>query len=192
MFLIPNDYWEIRKTKEKGNGVFALKKIISGTVIGDYIGKVIKIVDYQPKDDREELYLMYFTDEAFIYPDLNKPGIHLLNHSCNPNCWMYMYQGHTLFFAIKDIEVGEELTISYLLSPDETCNPCPHICKCGSNNCRGTWHISKEKYERWERFQKEERSKTKMSKYDFNKNLPKLSSYPKRIPIHPIYKAIMY
>lgn len=188
MFLLKDDHWQIKKTREKGFGVFAKKQIKAGTIVGDYIGKVIKIAEYDLDNDNKGLYLMYFTDQASIYPNLKKPGIHLLNHSCTPNCWIYTYRGHTLFFALRNIESGEELTISYLLSPkDKTCKPCTHTCKCRSKSCTGTMHLSKDKYERWQKFQNEEKKKTNKTKVVFGKNLPKLTSYPKIIPKNPIY-----
>jgi len=134
---------------------------------------------------------MYFTDTACIYPNLKKPGIHLLNHSCSPNCWIYIYCGHTLFFALRDINPGEELTISYLLSPlDETCNPCTHDCKCKSKSCTGTMHLTQDKYEMWQKFQNRQKKKTKATKIIFGKNLPKLRIYPKINPNNPIYVQI--
>ncbi|MDO8638232.1 MAG: SET domain-containing protein [Candidatus Daviesbacteria bacterium] len=191
MFLLKEDYWKIKKTKEKGYGVFAKKEINAGTIIGDYLGKVIKIAQYDLENDKNGLYLMYFTDEASIYPNLKEPGIHLLNHSCAPNCWIYTYFGHTLFFALRKIKPGEELTISYLLSPKgESCKPCPHTCKCGSRFCTRTMHLSEDKYGRWQKFQNEEKKKTKKIKAVFGKNLPKLFSYPKIIPNNPIYATM--
>lgn len=191
MFLLKDTFWQIKKTKEKGYGVFAKGQIKAGTIIGDYLGKVVDMTQYDLDDDKKGLYLMYFSDEASIYPNLKKPGIHLMNHSCSPNCWIYIYCGHTLFFSLRDIEPGEELTISYLLSPnDETCTPCTHTCKCGSKNCKGTMHLSKDKYEKWQKFQNEQKNKTLCAKFVFGKNLPKLTSYPKITPNNPIY-AIM-
>lgn len=191
MFLLEDDWWQIKVTREKGLGVFAKKEIKEGIIIGDYLGKVIRTADYDLDRDKKGLFLMYFTDEASIYPNLNKPGIHLLNHSCTPNCWIYTYCGHTLFFALRKINPGEELTISYLLSPkDETCNPCTHICKCSSKFCSGTMHLSRDKYEKWQKFQNEEKKKSKKPKVVFGKNLPKLTSYPKTIPDNPIYTLI--
>lgn len=190
MFLINDNFWEIKKTKEKGLGVFAKKGIEAGTVVGDYLGKVIKTAQYDLDKDKEGLYLMYYSDDASIYPDLKKPGAHLLNHSCTPNCWIYIYKGHTLFFALKKIEPGEELTISYLLSPKDDCNPCTHDCKCSSEFCTGTMHLSKDKYRKWQKFQNSQKKKTKAAKVVFGKNLPKLASYPKSIPNNPIYAAI--
>lgn len=191
MFLLADDYWQVKKTKEKGYGVFAKKEINAGTIIGDYLGKIIKTAEYDLDKDKEGLYLMYFTDEACIYPNLKKPGIHLLNHSCAPNCWIYTYCGHTLFFALRNIEPCEELTISYLLSPkDETCKNCPHNCKCGSKFCTGTMHLAKDKYEKWQKFQNVMKKKTKAPKVVFGNTLPRLASYPKIDPNNPIYAQI--
>ncbi len=191
MFLLAEDYWQIKKTKEKGYGVFAKKEIRAGSIIGDYLGKVIKTAYYDLDNDKNGLYLMYLSDQASIYPDLRKPGIHLLNHSCAPNCWIYIHSGHTLFFALRKINPEEELTISYLLSPkSEYCKPCLHNCKCDSKFCTGTMHLSEDKYQTWQKFQNEEKKKTKKVKAVFGKNLPKLTSYPKTIPNNPIYKKL--
>lgn len=191
MFLIKKSFWEAKETKGKGQGIFAKKGINEGTVIGDYLGKVIKIEEYDLEEDQKGLYLMYLTDQAAIYPDLTVPGIHLLNHACEPNCWMYFYKGHTLFFAIRNINPGEELTISYLLSPKGNCDPCLHDCKCGSKKCSGTMHLTEEKYELWQKFQVDQKVKENKLKLVFNEDLPRLKSYPKFLPINPIYSLIV-
>ena len=192
MFLISKDLWEVKNTKGKGLGVFAKQEIKNRTVIGDYLGKVIKTAEYDLNMDRKGLYLMYLTDEASIYPDLASPGLHLFNHSCNPNCWIYTYKGHTLFFALKKIKRGDELTISYLISPnDGYCNPCTHDCKCGSKNCTGTMHMQKDKYNKWQEFQDVKKLKTGKPMFTLGRNLPKLDSYPKSIPYDSIYKEVI-
>jgi len=191
MFLLQDDYWKIKKTKEKGYGIFLKKKLYAGTIIGDYLGKVIRTAEYDLDKDKNGLYLMYLTDHAAIYPDVTKPGIHLLNHSCLPNCWMYTFRGHTLFFALRDIAPNEELTISYLLSPNEYCYPCTHICKCGSRCCTGSMHVSKKRYELWQKFQTEEKKKTKIARFVYDKNLPELSFYPKIKFNNPIYTKML-
>jgi len=117
MFLIPNDYWEIRKTKSKGRGVFARKQIPERTLIGDYVGKVVQLKDVDFEKEKRNLYLMYYNDEAGIYPDLKKPDIYLLNHSCSPNCWMIRLKNHTIVFALENIRKGSELTLAYLPPP---------------------------------------------------------------------------
>jgi uncharacterized protein len=190
MFLLPKKIWKVKRTKEKGLGVFAREEIQKGNIIGDYLGKVIKTRYYNFSRDKKELYLMYYSDQASIYPDLEKPGIHLINHSCAPNCWIYIYRGHTLFFAFKNIKPHEELTISYLLSPIGKCNPCIHICKCGSKNCTKSMHLSEKSYEKWQNFQENGANKTKRLRVVYGKNLPKIRSYPKILASDPIYEAI--
>jgi SET domain-containing protein len=180
MILLSNDYWEVKNTKRKGRGLFAKKDIAKGTIIGDYLGKII-----HPKDaiiDEENFYLMYYHDRAVITPDLEKPGVHLLNHACVPNAWLYTYKGHTLAFSLRKISKKEELTIPYLLSPkDEFCNPCPHFCRCGNKQCSKTMHLSKEKYSRWKILNEKWAGKTKRERIRYGKELPTLSVYPKTI-----------
>lgn len=179
MFLIPQEYWRVAKTRDKGMGVFANKQIIAGTIIGDYLGTIINIAEFDLDEDQKGLYLMYYSDDAGIYPDLTKPGIHLLNHSCEPNCWISVHNGHTLFFALRDIAPGEELTISYLLSPkDDTCDICIHDCKCRSVKCTGTMHLSKDKYDKWQSFLKTQNKNEEVPVVAFGDHLAKLDYYP--------------
>lgn len=180
MILLPRNYWEIRNTKNKGRGLFAIKDIPKGIVIGDYIGKIIHPLE--AIIDEENFYLMYYHDHAVISPDLEKPGVYLLNHSCIPNAFLYIYKGHTLAFALRQISKGEELTIPYLLSPkDKFCDPCPHICRCENLKCSGTMHLSKEKYDKWRKFGDTRARETKRERIRYGKELPLLTSYPKKI-----------
>ena len=181
MILLTDEYLEIKKTKNKGRGIFAKENIPRGEVIGDYLGKI-----YRPEEvtvDEENIYLMYYHDRAVICPDLNEPGLHFLNNSCNPNCWLYVYKGHTLFFSRRCVDKREELTIPYLLPPiNEFCSKCPHVCYCGELNCTGTMHLSTEKYRRWIKLNEEQTRKTKRKRITYGKDLRRLSKYPKKIP----------
>ncbi len=154
MFLIDSSCYQVKKTKVKGRGVFAKKVIKSKTIIGEYTGKKVEIEKYDLEKDKNGLYLMFLDDKYAIYPDLSKIDIHLINHSCEPNCWIFNHNGHIYFFTLRDIKVGEELTISYLLPPkDDTCNPCTHNCYCGSKDCTGTMHQSLKDFKNWQKFQ---------------------------------------
>jgi SET domain-containing protein len=55
-----------------------------------------------------------------------------INHSCEPNCFSRVMHGHMIFFALRDIAAGEEITLDY--------TPSQHPgrrCTCGAPNCRG-------------------------------------------------------
>jgi hypothetical protein len=187
MILLAENDWEIKTTKEKGRGIFAKKDILPGTVIGDYIGKVIRTAE-EDTFEKDGLYLMYYHENASLFPEnVNAPGIHLLNHSCAPTCWMYTYHGHTLFFALRRIFSGEELTVSYLLSPNDDCDPCAHACRCGHSVCTGTMHQTQEHFDRWDSFNDAQAKQTKRARIRYGQLLPLLPSYIDTIPDHEIY-----
>ena len=193
MFLLPENYLEAKKIPKMGRGIFAVKDIPAGTIIGDYLGVIVPEKDEDKYDNKGHFYLMYYHDRASIYPDAKKPGVHTINHSCSPNVWMYTYKGHTLYFAIRRIFKGEELTVSYLLSEqDKDCNPCNHICLCASTACTGTMHMSKAKYDKWYAITKKEEKSTKRQRVSFGKILPHLSSYPKEILDNAFYTLFGY
>lgn len=150
MFLISPLWYHVKKIKGKGRGVFALHDIEPGTVIGDYLGKIIK--PYSNNEKKNGLYDMQCGVHYDVMADPKKIGIHLINHSCANNCEMYPYRGgHVLFVALRKILKGEELTINYGLGvQDEKDIPCAlHACHCGSKICRGTMHEAENHYERW-------------------------------------------
>jgi hypothetical protein len=187
MILLDPSYWEVKQTKEKGKGIFAVKDIQPGMVIGDYIGKVLKTAE-DDTSEKDGLYLLYYHDYASLYPeDITAVGIHLVNHSCTPNAWIYTYKGHTLFFSVRKIFAGEEITISYLLPPDPYCNPCQHSCFCKSIFCTGTMHLTQKQFEIWSEFHEKESKKTKRAPIRYGKLLPKLKEYPKEIEDNDIY-----
>jgi hypothetical protein len=60
-------------------------------------------------------------------------GTHYINHSCEPNSYMKIIYGHILFYALRDIRPGEEITIDYV----ETLHSDEKRCSCGASTCRG-------------------------------------------------------
>lgn len=186
MFLLDENAFEIKETPLKGKGIFATALIAPGTIIGDYLGKVMRPGDIDEKKDG--LYEMYFSNKASIFPDLSIPGIHLLNHSCMPNCWLYTFQGHTLYFATRQIFPGEELTTSYLLGLKEDCDAdCKHACLCGTPICSGSMHLENPKYDAWWKFEERSSKKTKRVRVKIGEQLAALETYPISVPDAPVY-----
>lgn len=155
MILIPTSQWRIKHNKKTGRGIFAEKIIAPGTVIGDYLGKII-----HPREDIEKnlgLYTMWHSAVATILADKNKVGIHFINHSCAPNLGMRLNQGHMLFFALRKIFTGEELTACYYYDADDCgeVSCAKHNCYCGSPVCRGTLHTPPRLLKKWLAWEKE-------------------------------------
>jgi hypothetical protein len=151
MFLIPPSWYSVRRTKQKGRGVFALHDIASGTIIGDYLGILM-----DPKEEDEERDGLYTMIGGLHYNILGNPkttGIHLINHSCANNCDIYPYQGHILYFASRKIFKGEEITADYwLYAPWEHWTNCAmHVCYCSSTVCTGSMHHALSQFEPMEK-----------------------------------------
>lgn len=191
MFIIPKNQFIIRNVKNKGRGVFALSTIEAGTVIGDYLGKIIKAG--QETEEEGRLYDLWLNDQVTISPDPKEIGIHLINHSCTPNCFMYPYKGHTLYFAIRRILPGEELTVSYLLDPPSDEDPDTENCFCGSSICSGTMRVSQKVSNKWTKFVQKKQGKYfgKKLSVKFGEQLPRLPVYPKKINDDDIYKLLV-
>lgn len=121
----------IKVSKIHGMGYFAIEKISKGEIVFIKGGHIVK---------RDELFessvinsSLPISDEyymAAITPE-EEEWIKLYNnHSCDPNCGMH---GEITFVALRDIEVGEELTTDYAFIDNEDYS---FECHCGSPNCR--------------------------------------------------------
>jgi hypothetical protein len=187
MFILDESFWEVKQTEKMGRGIFAKKDIKGGTVLGDYLGKIIA-----PEDEPDDatLYAMYYSDNATILPDPKDIGVHIINHSCMPNCESYTYQNHILYFALRKIFEGEELTINYNLGPaDEECDPCTHTCLCNTPLCRGSQHTSEESIKIWQKMLKgnPDTVLNLAPPVPYGEQLGKLSAYPDHIEDNPYF-----
>ena len=156
MFLIPRSWYTIKTIKYKGRGVFAARDIGEGTIIGDYLGILIK-----PDANNEKKNGLYDISGGIKYDILANQkieGVHLVNHSCANNCDIYPYQGHMLLFALRKIFKGEELSLSYWMyapyDKETTCDM--HACYCESEICTGSMHHAAVNFELWEKLVKKE------------------------------------
>ncbi len=198
MLFIPDDVWEMRGRAfsaddfGKGNrGIFATGPIRAGTVIGDYLGLLIPNEREDEYETGKDTYLMYYDEQVSIWPDQAQPGVHIVNHSCEPNCGISTYRGHALYVALRTIHPGEELTVSYLLGPiDDDCAPCRHACWCRMRSCTGTMHLPIDRYVAWKRFEERESKRTPRASVEAYTTLQPLDRYPARVPdrgYHAIY-----
>lgn len=121
-------------------GVFAEEFIPKGRKVIEYTGEKISRRETARRARRRYNYL--FTLDAYwtIDGSVGGSGAEFINHSCEPNCVARICKGHILYFAARDIQPGEELTVDYRFDPDVE----QVKCRCGAPGCRGTINLRKE------------------------------------------------
>ena len=136
---------EIKETARKDFGVFAnvpIKKdeiIISYTL--DDADRIVTAEQTRELSEYERNHLMPLGDDRYAL-DTSLPGI--VNHSCEPNCYVDFDENfHCKLIAIKDIDLGEEITKDYVLGAlDQINNEKGWLmdCNCGTPHCRKKIH----------------------------------------------------
>lgn len=188
MFLLNSSYWSIGHAKKKGRGVFAKREISAGLVIGDYLGRVQSDEEAEKKEAEVGLYSMCYGPNTSIFPDDAKsPGVHLINHSCMPNCNTYPYRNHTLYFALRKIFPGEELTISYDMEYSDLPSPGSYACSCETLVCRGTMCVSREVQKQSDAFVEKRQKGWIDESRQINTVLLVFPHYPSSIRDHSVY-----
>jgi D-alanine-D-alanine ligase-like ATP-grasp enzyme len=122
-----------------GYGIFATQFMAQNAVVFQGEGLAQRIISKKyvndnwgdkEKDDFKH-YAYPIGPEVYILWDENPVNWSPQNHSCHPNT---VYKGLNVI-ALRDIQVGEELTLDYAQFLDENIEP--FKCTCGSSNCRG-------------------------------------------------------
>jgi SET domain-containing protein len=125
----------IGKSPINGRGCFATIPFRRGRKIAAYTGERISDLEAQKRARRRRILRICDIDGRWsIDGSRGGNGTHYINHSCEPSAYMKTLYGHVLFFALRDIQPGEEITIDYEI----TLHPDSKRCKCGAPTCRGT------------------------------------------------------
>lgn len=123
----------IKKTKQKGRGVFTNKPWSFGQLVHNLSGE--RLTSNQI-DLRIDAGLETCDDPLQIsrkmYIDLDELS-RTFNHSCDPNCGI---RQETKLYALRDIKKGEELTYDYSTTVPKYKSWWKMRCHCGASNCR--------------------------------------------------------
>ena len=115
-------------------GVFALEDIRKGQQVIEYTGKRLTVDLAARIRFPNDRYLAGLKPGWAIDGRVGGSGAQFINHACNPNLRWRRMGNHMFFFARRQIQTGEELTINYRYPINLRRIPC----RCGSPNCRGT------------------------------------------------------
>ena len=82
-------------------------------------------------------YIFALDDDRNVDATESGSMAHLINHSCNPNCFTRIINAdkdsRIVIFTLTDLEVGVELTYDYRFTSQNE-----HLsCNCGAPTCRG-------------------------------------------------------
>jgi SET domain-containing protein len=125
----------IKTSPINGKGCFATIKFQRRKKIAEYTGERIPDLEAQRRARKRRILRICDIDGRFSLDGARGGnGTHYINHSCEPNAYMKTLRGHMLFFALRDIKPGDEITIDY----EQTLHPDSKRCRCGAGKCRGT------------------------------------------------------
>ena len=117
-------------------GIYAGEGIPAGRKVIEYTGEKIDREEFKRRE--ENLYLFELDDEWTIDGSVGGSGAEFINHCCAPNLVTRILKGHILYFSLRRIKKGEELTIDYNYDDDDELM----ACGCGAKACRGTINVN--------------------------------------------------
>jgi uncharacterized protein len=124
---------EVRPSPIHGRALFCRSPIRKDEFVGERGGEV---VDHHEATRRAAAwgdFSLHLTETRFLCPrsaeDVEDVAL-FINHSCNPNVG---FHGRNVIVAMRDINVGEELTADYAMGGAPLV---PLKCKCRAANCR--------------------------------------------------------
>lgn len=117
-----------------GLGVFADEPIPARRKIGEMRGESISVKEARRRaKGRARIHIVEVSETRAVDATDSPEPMRNINHCCAPNAVLRIRQGRVEFYALRDIEAGEEITCHYGDSHHEG----RLRCRCGAPNCSG-------------------------------------------------------
>lgn len=132
----------VRDSGIHGSGVFAVKSLRPGTLIGYYDGKRYVASEIEQHAWNHELtHVFGLSDGSVIDGADGGNETRFINHSCSPNCVAYEVErrgrAEIRIEVLHRIAEHAELFLDYSLSVGDN-DAMDYACACGTPLCRGT------------------------------------------------------
>jgi len=132
----------VRRSGVHGLGVFALRRLRAGQVIGHYTGRYYAPDETHPGWNDQLTYLFGLSDGSVIDGAEGGNATRHINHACVPNVEAVERRAADdelliVVRTIRAIRAGDELFLDYALVIDGD-DPSDYPCACGTDACRGT------------------------------------------------------
>jgi hypothetical protein len=122
---------EAREHPAGGCGVYSIEKISKGELLSLWGGRIVHKSQLDPSMPRFTQRVLQMDEDLYLLTAEEPEPNDCFNHSCEPNLG---FLGQIGLVALRDIEMGEELTFDYAMSDG---GPYDEFeCFCGSANCR--------------------------------------------------------
>jgi SET domain-containing protein len=118
------------KTTPRGKGVFTIGTISKNILIYEFDGKIFD----SDTIDRTNPYIIQIGKNLYLGPSGDFDDY--INHSCNPNCRVYIVGRRAFLYSLKDIPADTEITFDYSTTTNDDESLWSMNCNCKSYNCR--------------------------------------------------------
>jgi SET domain-containing protein len=124
----------VKKSSIDGRGCFATTRFLKGRKIAEYVGERISLPEISRRlRGQRRIHICGLDSTWAIDGRQGGNGTQFINHSCQPNCSIRIIRGRILFFALRDIQPGEEILLDY----EDSYHSDRKSCQCGASACRG-------------------------------------------------------
>ena len=117
-----------------GQGAFAAVAIPARRKIGEIRGESVSVREARRRaKGQARIMIVEVSDKRAIDATHSTDPLRFTNHSCRPNASLRIRQGRVEFYAMRELAVGEEITVNY----GETHHEGQLRCRCGAPGCVG-------------------------------------------------------
>ena len=125
---------DVRASRIDGRGAFAAEAMPARRKIGEIRGESLSVREARRRaKTMQRIMIVEVSHTRAIDASQSTDPLRFTNHSCQPNAVLRIRQGRVEFYAMRDIAVGEEITVNY----GETHHEGRLACRCGAPGCVG-------------------------------------------------------
>ena len=124
----------VGRSRIDGFGVFAREPVPARRKIGEIRGESISLAEARRRAvGLERIMIVEISSRKAIDASRSMDPMRFTNHSCAPNARLVIRAGRIEFYSLREIAIGEELTVDY----GETHHEGRLECRCGAPGCIG-------------------------------------------------------
>ncbi|WP_310384583.1 SET domain-containing protein [Roseateles sp.] len=129
-----NSAVRVKRSRIDGYGVFADETVLLGAKLGGLTGEAISVAEARRRaQGRQRIMLVELSASRAIDATRSADAMRFTNHSCSPNARIQVEDGRIEFFALRNLAIGDEITVDYGLTHHEG----RLACRCAQPGCSG-------------------------------------------------------